>query len=364
MALTVLAAALLPTVPAVAFPNDVMAGCHWYRNIDEFRFVGTWPSSARTAVRTGILQWNGALDYTGQPLVTVREDSVPAPTEVSRADMGPGILGRANCVFNTVQISSRSEYQSSALLTTIGRHEFGHILALHHTGKSDSFNGDNPPTMATCLTLDEFESATNKSQDDIGSLTFSHSHIEDSPMMANFGLEQGFSYFGKTAGTVTYLTADGATGPGHVRFKPTNPGTDYVYQTMAWADAPSKRLVGVINHKTNTLTDDGTVKVELWARSVTYGTSSSCDLANWPNGKNMNERTAGSFIRRRTATMGESPVWVIHRTSDWVSLSSGDHDVQVRAFADMKTASGSATSIRFDNVRTQCFASQSEGDCL
>lgn len=140
--------------------------------------------------------------------------------------------------------------------------------------------------------------------------------------------------------------------------------SDYLYQTMTYADAPSKLIISVANHKVSSTLDQSTVKVELWARDIDYGTTPDCPLSSWPNGKNMNQRTVvGSWTRRATVSANSLATWLRTETGSWTTFADGDQDVQVRVFADARTLSGAATSIRFDNVRVACLSSQGEGDC-
>jgi len=365
MLAVLLVASAAPT--AQAFPNDVIDNCYYSVDNMKFAFVGSWPATMKTAVRDGFLDWNGSLDYDGVPLITWTETTTPTniDTRVSWEDLPTNILGRANCTDDTVKIDSG--ITSTGVAKTMGRHESGHIIAMDHTGYYDSHNGDFP-SMATCLSDAEFTAAI-KSQDDVGSLNFSHSVISsligESAFMANYGYEQGFSYWGLNGGTVSYQTSGGATGPGHIAFTPTNAVADYAYQTMTYADAPAKRLTAVTNHKTWSTLDNSTVRVELWARDINYGSTPECTLSTWPNGKNMNQRTvAGSWVRRTTATATATPTWARTDTSLWSSLGDGDQDVQVRVFADPRTNTGARTPIRLDNVRVACPVTQPEGDCL
>lgn len=356
-----------PSPRAEAFPNDVLEACLYNIDTPEFAFMGTWPSTMKTAARNGILGWNGSLDYDGVALVTWSETTSPSNLDarVYWEDLAPGIRGTADCVGTIIRIDSSET--NSTIVQNVTRHEAGHIVALHHTGYSDSHNGDSP-TMATCL--DDTQAAARiKAQDDVGSLNFSHSIIgnpyHESPFMANFGYEQGFSYWGQNGGTVVYQTSGGATGPGHIAFTPGDPATNYVYQTMTYADAPSKSILAVANHKLSATLDSATVTVELWARDINYGTTPDCSLGNWPNGKNMNQRSVvGSWVRRATLSVSSLATWTRTGTGSWSTLADGDMDVQVRVFADPRTNTGARTSIRLDNVRVTCLANQPEGDCL
>lgn len=345
-----------------------MSGCHFTNEQWDFVFVGSWPATAKTAARTGILSWNGSLDYDGISLTTWTESTTSGSSsvsvDVSYEDLAPGLRGSANCGDGTVRINS--DQTDPAIIEDVARHETGHILAMDHTGFSDSHNGDRP-TLATCLTDTD---AINriKAQDDVGSLNFSHSILSfpanEHPFMANFGFEQGFSYWGLFGGSVSYQTTAGATGPGHIAFTPANAAADYVYQTMTYSDAPGRQIMAVMNHEVWSLFDQSTVRVELWSRDIDYGTTQDCDLSVWPNQKNMNQRTEpGSWVRRATATANAAGTWLRTDSPTWATESDGDQDVQVRVFADPRTLDGQRTAIRLDNVRIQCFLSQIEGDC-
>lgn len=353
LALAAAAVVMLPAAPASAFSNDVSEACELSHSLN-FRFVGTWPTAAHDAVKDGLNDWNTILDYNGQTLVEAHENSSDAfAVQIVRADLGVGKYGSTNCGLRRIQLTNRPEYET--LLRQAARHEIGHMIAMRHTGNDDSMNNDNPPSMSTC---DHFENHI-LSQDDYGQLTFGKTRLGHSALTANPGFEQGTSFWGVTSGSNSYLTSGGATGPGNIRYT----GSGAVYQSMRWADAPGKHVRSTINAERNASLDHGSVRVQLYARSVTYAAAVAGDC-DYTDGRNWNKTTSiGAWTLRVESVVNVGIGWAVYQSPSWTSFSGGSQDVRVRVVNQMLTSLGTLASVRIDNARVECVSQQYEGDC-
>lgn len=308
-----------------------------------------WTDSEKSTVRAGFDGWEVTYNYDGTQLVSLSETSTGTIEVYFEKDFhNTSKYGEASCVGKYIKLNPDLRGNSS-LLTTVARHEMGHILGLHHTGDDDSFNGDNPPTMATCLS--QSVAATRKyAQDDAGAVLFRLSGLNPEIIHANEGFEEDTKYWGKTGGAWSVVIGGAVNGDKYLKYNPSSTSY-YVYQTMNFAVSGSK-VDARVNQRRDASTDTGTVMLSFEVRERTYGSNPQC---SWPTGKDQNTVTLGTW------SPGKSTDWVAV-ASDWQSLTtpvftvdtSWDAvDIRVKFYSNVKTSSGSWTYVRIDDLRAR-----------
>jgi hypothetical protein len=272
--------------------------------------------------------------------------------EVQYHDLGTNLYGSSHCFLNiTIELNSNTKFAgNAAFYSREGRHEMGHIIGMPHSGDGSSRNGDNPPTMATCISQPGQPSSF--SQDDYSSMGRRNSTIGPvgtDPFTANIGFEQGTSFYGVTGGQLDWYSSGGATGPGHIGFKA--PSTDYVYQTTDVASGNRNfDYRGVVNHKKSSGNETGSVRIRLYSGGIDYnGAANGCD---YPLGHiNLNSQTTGGYVLQAdSGDVALSPTWVQMATPLWDAPNADGYRLQVRVYENA-TESGQIARTRFDNLR-------------
>jgi hypothetical protein len=284
------------STPALAYPQDPNecndSSITWYFNTTDWYGKPT----ARSYARAAIDLWEQPLDYNGTSLITLNglvwgQTGGLSDVEVVLADdWAPSKFGVAECTGSPSMRLNATYLNDASFVWKVARHEMGHLAGFEHGGSKDSWNGDDPPTMSTCIEIDEFLDTNMLSQDDVAYANWSHSDLGSNPrpMQANFGFEQDFSYWGVAGGTVEVVSSGGATGPGHVRYK-TNQASYYLYQTINMATGDDNESYrAVVNYRQQTLGGYGSVTGTLYRKRIDYNGDNGCsyedglhDLNNW-----------------------------------------------------------------------------------
>jgi hypothetical protein len=99
-------------------------------------------------------------------------------------------------------------------------------------GRYDSFDGNEPTTMSTCLDEDTFAWSNVFEQDGHAYENWLWSDLPERQLHANIGFEQGSRFWGFSGGGfVEEHSTGGATGPGYIGWVSPGPSA-YVYQTV------------------------------------------------------------------------------------------------------------------------------------
>ena len=282
------ALASLPVVAtqAAAMPTD--RGSCW-DNDKEFWFDSTWvgvPSYKSSATATGIETLDDPLEHNGSDhVVTLVEVSNFTDVRVTAVDWGPnGSYGSSNCVNQIkINISPGSPWEAEAgYYAVVARHEMAHMLGLEHTNSTDSYDGLNPSTMASCEPPYE-----NFSRDDIASLMAIGEGSDLSGWRyigANPSFESGgTSHWGVANGTKA-SSAVGAQGGHSARLTYDSGGTTSMWQTVSVVDG--KDYPKYIADAYARVVGSGSVsfKVQLLLQPVDWSDSgNSCD-DEYPDG--------------------------------------------------------------------------------
>jgi hypothetical protein len=281
--------------PAGAFPQDPhrcedrTIQYYLHRDWDDYPQAKQWAQEA-------IGRWNQPLDFDGSQLVEVTS------TE------GAGEYGTVGWLFN----GDEDEYGFSDCPPAIGawfeinvdhigdreyvwqvaKHEIGHLMGAEHTGALDSHNSDNPPIMASCWNKSFFNSTNILTQDDYSYMSWLWSSLPERQLTANMGFEQGTSFWGAYRSTLEWQASNGATGPGHVRYKsdvveePSGARSYYgrLYQTvnLATGDDTTEQYRLVANYKSESSDHRHFLPFTVLSQQIDYQSDNGndCDYAD------------------------------------------------------------------------------------
>jgi hypothetical protein len=358
-----IAALLASTVsvrPAGAFPLDTNE-CGVGTGLQQFQYSlsSDWNHAApeggtyRTATYDGIREWNGVDDHDGSALVHLVENpTAPAGTAIflDWSTFGAGTLavscnGGPITYFNDLFVNGLFA-TNPHLIRQVARHEYGHWLALDHTGQLDAVPFDRS-VQATMIPASDGTEVL--SGDDAGQLMSIWSSNTERRANPNFGFSQNSHYWLKSAATSWKFIGTGGS-PGEYAIVQAT-GSDYMAQDINVAPKAGHDFDATPagHFKLTTPGDSGVVVVDVLKREVTYGGPDS----RFQSGHNQNTRPAvGSWISCGGMKVSPTNSWAYYSgTACSVSGWEGA-DVHLRLLpAGILDSGGNSTYLSVDSLR-------------
>jgi len=301
----------------------------WHSHCEDWAFSDgggfPWVEIQQAAARNGFAIWSTARTWdNAAPVITLTEHDEWMPgqgwVQVYKDYMLPYEYGDGNCGTKTLRLNYLI---GGTLLEHAAAHEMGHVVGLGHAGHSASHDSDNPAAMSTvkCVDFpvtidgqviadpDAFVLAEAYSQDDEAAAINRLDTLEPRSLHANQSFERGLTYWGKTGGSWALYNSGGPDGPHYIRFKPTAE-TQYVYQTVdlvhkslySWSLSMDAR----VNHKLNSPSDAGQVRLRILVRRLDFEADSSCGFIS-----QLDEHTRDILT-----------AWTSVATTTWVEVGS------------------------------------------
>jgi hypothetical protein len=314
----------------------------------------------RVWTRAAINTVDDALDHDGARLVQLTEgrgglDNTTVNVYITD-QLPPGTYGVARCPVGPyweieLNYNPDSSYRKRRFWK-VARHEMLHLVGAHHGGDIDSQNGDNPATMSTCIDESTFPTVNRLTQDDHAYENWLKSSLPNRQLHANVGFEQGTSFLGRTAGTFTYKTSGGATGPGYLAWQSPD-SHQYLYQTVALHTGDDDESYRAVANARSPGNDYKTVvNVGLWRRNIVHqSTPTTCE---YPDGVvNPNGWTASSdyLMVSESGSTRVGTSWTLV-PAPWANPERRDgYLFQVRVYGFAMAPDGSMGHVLVDNVR-------------
>jgi hypothetical protein len=340
--------------PAGAYAKEVN-GCddgslHWsFSN----QYVN-WTATKKDWARAGINRLNDALDYDGTKLITVPEDG---GVDVQLKDEPVNNYGNSECFLGD-SIWVNSNYSTGQFYWQWARHEMFHLGGAEHGGRYDSFDGNDPTTMATCLSYTLWPTSNIFEQDGHAYENWIWSTVADRQLHANFGYEQGLRFWGKSAGsgsTNEYGTG-GATGPGYIGWNSTSLN-DYIYQTVRILNGDDTAEYRVkVNGESPAAVYTTRIRGRLYRRTADFpgdpSNPNGCDYADGIVNPNGSPTLGGWILMSDTSLTVVGTSWTA-ASGPWTSLSGFEaYDFQVRFYGLAEhNSTGGFGEVHLDNVR-------------
>lgn len=328
--------------------------------------------------------WNDARNWRGQPAVdrtsgttfTVRWTS-------SRRLGGSSTLGITKCTTGSLPIglAKNSIWFNSDRITDfvngrirlegLSAHEFGHALGLGHSGGRDSFDADNPPTMATCSVNDDtWTGRVTLSQDDRAGVAYlteslggyhgvtANNSFEDRGTALHWG-RSGVSSWNEYAGGV-----DGSRQ--YLRFSSAG-NSSSIFSTSRVTNMQvvggngsmvNSRVRARANARASAFGSRGSIRVVLTWRPVEYADGSDIGCNFYGDIKNSVKYIGSWRSREVTCSISSSSSWKICDVGD-VGIGPDARretdaiDVRVRVYNRMKDRRGAWTTVDVDRVRAR-----------
>jgi len=349
---------LVAAQPAEAFDRDaIYRGCQ----VDtRWQFSGSlWVENGvdrRPAGRAAIDEWRGFLDSDGVPIANPIESNMYSPVNVVwvRAPGGSTEFdGYADCGARYIELRDTIR-GDEARWKAVLRHEFGHILGLHHTGSHDSFDtvdstgqGTTLASMSTCVE----EAAQRLAQDDGGSLIHLNGAGSLHALHPDASFEGGVGYWGRVGGSISRVSG-GPDGLWSATWSP-NEADNVLYQTANFVSATGVPVDAALWYRTPAAATQGAVLLQVWLKQVSYPAPNiySC---SYNSGLDQNARLfQGGWVKYAESLSGVSSTWRGASTQLFGIPSWNAADVRVQVVSQVKSASGTLQQVYVDNVRAR-----------
>jgi hypothetical protein len=282
--------------------------------------------------------------------------------------------GSHNIEFNTQNEALYAAH--AAAFEGIATHEWGHVWGIWHSGKSDSFDGDNPPTMETCnfngSNWSTYEAQRSPSQDDATAIQYLTNHssawgIEFAALTANPSFERSSWKFWGSSGLSQHSLATSGGGvdgsPQYAIIRGTS-DSSYMYQTTRYVIDPYQWPVGNtsgqslsisarVNYKKYSSSDYGLVKLRYAYRTVTYSSHSGASSCQWPRDIDMNSSvSSGSWVWGPLKSCMPGTSWGYCTADKTTIVYSTQDGFDFRAYVyPQMWNSGSRAPVRIDRTR-------------
>lgn len=350
--------------PAAGLTQDSLSNCS--SGGLKYRFTGSeWSGTApngynwdtKPTLRNYANDWEDEFEYNAASRVV---DMINSSGEIDIffvPDSQLTGIANAQCTSTHKRIRISDDYAPPTIgpdsnwYADMGRlvqHELGHTMGLWHTGHLDSHDS-RKPVMATCAPFED-SSDRSLSQDDWESHQRVNGALNPETMSANVGFNRGFSYYGRSAGSVWNMS--GST----LLFRRQTPSDDHkFFQTTAVAGSSGNMYAVRINWARPYSGAAAGVWASMYARGVTYGPGGCSGNPQPVSGHTYSgTRTAGSTWYFKSDVGDSVPTYPTSMThmdtlTNW--MIGNTVDIQIRVSSNAATTSGASQYLRFDNVR-------------
>ncbi|MEE9416165.1 MAG: hypothetical protein V3V01_12845 [Acidimicrobiales bacterium] len=239
----------------------------------------------------------------------------------------------------------------------VSRHETFHIAGAHHSGKSDSRDGDGPPTMVTCYGVDyPFSGVNTLSSDDEAYIGWLHNGLAHRQIHPNLGFEQGRRDWKAKRGNLIVVTGSAVAqnGSKYASFLAT--GTrwnSYIYKRIRlWTgdDDEMYQSYGYVSRANIATT--ASAMTRLYRRTMIEGPANGCSYEDGIVNPNR-LFFGGNWVKASDSGMDTSIAagnTMQLQAGGWQNPPEADgYVLEIRAYGKAHI-NGNTTGLRWDNV--------------
>lgn len=280
-----------------------------------YRFIGTWTAAERTAIMSGIQQWDGLRDNLAAAVYSSSEDTTGSTytVKIERSTT----VNNSDCTSTAATHSSPGTIRLMTPTAVIARHEMGHFHGLSHSGRFQSIADGSTPAMYGC------PAGSVVSADDRGAVANRRSArytpnggFENAPYNVGFTTESG--------------SASDYTGSVYQGSHALNIAQGSVVSNSQRLVSPPSSLTARTRYKHSG--SSGTFKFQY--RTVSYPAGSSCGNAYNPTTISWDANpTVGAFVIDAQTSIGPASSYIPASVSSVTSLTGTVVDVKVSVLA-------------------------------